>query len=88
MLDRMSPEQFNERFAAWIVSGEGDSQHYVARLLAAIGNLIPSYAAVKGAADVPHRKIEDYLPTFLKPKKRREQTLTGDEIAKRLGCIK
>lgn len=89
LLDKLTPEEFNERYAAYVISGEGDTQHFVARILAAIGNLLPSYATLKGAQDVPHRKIEDYLPQFLRPKKRqRPAIVTGEQLATQLGCFR
>ena len=61
----MGVEEFDERYAAWLISGEGFPRQLAASLAAEIRNLVPRHAQTKTERLIPraaYSTAEDLLP--------------------------
>ena len=94
MLSQMTPEQFDERFAAWLVDGRGSMRETAASLVAEIRNLIPAYAQTKTERKISDRcytTADDVLPPLFRVKQRRKGMVYASDpdaaqrVAKGLG---
>lgn len=94
MLDQMSPEQFRERFAYWLLTDQRDPRRRHAELIAEIHNTITRYVAAKNGRQPTKSNLltADQLIVPLyggeEPKSMLDvESVDPDQLAKSLGCI-
>lgn len=93
LLDELSPEEFNERFAHYLLSGEGLDRINFATLLAEFRNLGTRIVAATTGANPPASAYEipdKFLAAIFRPPRAKAKPAGGDpaeELARRLGAI-
>ena len=81
LLDELTPEEFNERFAHYLLTGEGNERFNFAALLAELRNLGTRIVAAEAHANVPpsaYNRPEDFLPEIFRPRKPKVKQPAGD----------
>ena len=82
----MSPDEFNERYAHYLVSGQGETRQHVAALMSEVHNVINRYVAAKTGKQPKLATVDDFIPEVLKPAKRdKEKAGLGKRLAKAFG---
>ena len=72
MLDAMSPDEFDERYAEYVINGTGDMRSYVALIASEIHNTMARYYMMKTGKRTKLATIEDYTPKILRRKRKME----------------
>lgn len=91
----LTPEEFQERFAAYLIDGEGDRRQMLGALLAEVRNLIPRYIQTKTERTIPddrYATVWDCTPPLYRDhdKPRTDRVYADDpdagiRVAKHLG---
>lgn len=92
LLEELSPEEFTERFAHYLLSGEGEERLNLAVVIAELRNLGTRIAAALAGRDPPashYAKPEDFLAKIYRPltAKRKRVELDAEQLARQLGVL-
>lgn len=93
VLDTITPEEFREWLAYWVLNGEGRQWRNHAETMAEIINLPIRYAGMKAGKDTRSMRVlaEDILPKLFQPEVERTEDENQSEqikqLARHLGCI-
>lgn len=96
LLAEMTAEEFDERFAYYLLSGEGEQRQFAAMLAAVITNQVTrQLAANAGVAIKPEQIVsaDEFLPEMFRDKKRPTSRIkatdhnAAEKAAKQLGLL-
>lgn len=92
MLDQMTPEEFRERFAYWLMTDQADPRRRHAELVAEIHNTINRYVIAKaGKNPRPNQllKADDLIDPIYRdePKADPIEDIDPKQLARAIGCI-
>lgn len=92
MLDAMTPEEFTERWAHYLVEPWGDEWHMTGTIAAAIENAVTRYLYQRAGKRAPERVFVnpgDFVPSYRKLEKPSHADMTdgGESFARSLGLI-
>lgn len=92
LLDELSPEEFAERFAHYLLSGEGEERLSLAVVISELRNLGTRLCAALAGRNPPeshYAKPEDFMAKLyrpLRPKAKRVE-LDAEQLARQLGAL-
>lgn len=74
LLDELSPEEFEERFAAYLISGVDRNREFAAIIAAETHNLINRYAEMKSGKKQKRVSFLDFIPGLFRPRTAKKST--------------
>lgn len=96
LLQQLTVEEFEERYAAWEMSGDGDRLQHVSWIVTTICNQVTRYISSKSQEGLPESAYMDpdqLVPRYMKRKAKKRGTIiptdehAAERLAKHLGAI-
>jgi glycerol-3-phosphate O-acyltransferase len=96
LLHEMTAEEFDERFAYYLLSGEGDHRQFAAMLAAVITNQVTRQMAAQAGVPLKEEQIvspDEFMPEMFRDKKRQRNRIAAtdehaaEKAAKQLGLL-
>lgn len=96
MLNEMTAEEFDERFAWHLISGEGESRHLAAMIAAVVENQVTRYLAAKTGTPLKTEQMampDDFLPELFRTKAKKKPGIratdpqAAERAARQLGLL-
>lgn len=96
LLDQLTPSEFRERYAHYLIEPWGDEWEQTGMIAAQLNNIFAMYCAGKSGKAVHEAALkdsEDYIPVYTigqtKSRERKRRQQSADEMAARLtGLVK
>jgi len=96
MLQEMTAEEFDERFAWYLISGEGENRHLAAMIAATVANQVTRYLSAKTGTPLKPEQMmtpDDFLPSAFRAKQPKTSKIkatdanAAERAAKQLGLL-